>query len=273
MSSAARPGIRLPGWMADRARDVLEGRSPPAAPRDAATVMLLRPPRRGGARAGCSGPDAPGMEVYMLRRQSSMAFAPGRFRVPWRLGGSPRRRHRGRPGPARTRWSGAGCSAPRPNWPGPWSAPRSGRPSRNPGCCWPGRPPDTVVADTRGEDWEADRPRCWPVAVAGRPAPPARPGPAQRPAAALVAVDHPGDRGAPVRHQVLRGRAARRPADQGRRRRGRRCGLGRARRRARRRAAPEGDLPDAADRRSPWASWAPAARVGRAQRPPRGSRR
>ena len=48
-----------------------------------------------------------------------------------------------------------------------------------------------------------------------------------RPAAAVVAVDHPGDRAAPVRHPVLRRRAARRPAHQGRRRRGGRGGLDR----------------------------------------------
>src|SRR5262244_382108 len=99
--------------MAQRARDVLEGRKPPVEPRDAATVMLLRP-RPGGAgpaaarlpdavgrpdaaglpdAAGSPGaeglpeavdlpeavvsPDAAGLQVYMLRRQSSMAFAPG----------------------------------------------------------------------------------------------------------------------------------------------------------------------------------------------------
>ena len=66
MSSAAGPPIRLPSWMAQRARDVLEGRKPPVEPRDAATVMLLRPP----------------LQVYMLRRQSSMAFAPGAFVFP-----------------------------------------------------------------------------------------------------------------------------------------------------------------------------------------------
>ncbi len=71
MSSAERPAIRLPSWMAQRARDVLEGRKPPVEPRDAATVMLLRPL-----------PDAPGLQVYMLRRQSSMAFAPGAFVFP-----------------------------------------------------------------------------------------------------------------------------------------------------------------------------------------------
>jgi 8-oxo-dGTP pyrophosphatase MutT (NUDIX family) len=62
--------IPLPGQLAERVREVLEGRQPPVAPRDAATVMLLRP--------------APGtgVEVYMLRRKASMAFAPGGFVFP-----------------------------------------------------------------------------------------------------------------------------------------------------------------------------------------------
>ena len=55
MSSAARPSIRLPSWMAQRARDVLEGRKPPVEPRDAATVMLLRP------LPGGAGPEAGGV--------------------------------------------------------------------------------------------------------------------------------------------------------------------------------------------------------------------
>src|SRR6516162_8054221 len=94
MSAAARPRIRLPGRMADRARDVLEGKTTPVAPRDAATVMLLRPSPGGGQPAPPAGPGAPdtpagpdappgsGLQVYMLRRQSSMAFAPGAFVFP-----------------------------------------------------------------------------------------------------------------------------------------------------------------------------------------------
>ena len=45
---------------------------------------------------------------------------------------------------------------------GRWSAPRCARRSRSPACCWPA-PPTTVVADTTGDDWEADR-----VALEGR---------------------------------------------------------------------------------------------------------
>ena len=70
--SPGRPAIRLPPQFAARAREVLDGTVAPVAPRDAATVMLLRPAVRAGG----------GMEVYMLRRRSSMAFAPGAYVFP-----------------------------------------------------------------------------------------------------------------------------------------------------------------------------------------------
>ena len=58
---------------------------------------------------------------------------------------------------------------PRPTSPGRWSAPRSGRRSRSAGCSWPVPSADTVVADTRGEDWEADRAgAAGPFGVPGR---------------------------------------------------------------------------------------------------------
>jgi 8-oxo-dGTP pyrophosphatase MutT (NUDIX family) len=76
---AGRPAIRLPAHFAARARDVLEGTVPPVTPRDAATVMLLRarPGAPDGGRAGASG-----LQVYMLRRRPSMAFAPGAYVFP-----------------------------------------------------------------------------------------------------------------------------------------------------------------------------------------------
>jgi 8-oxo-dGTP pyrophosphatase MutT (NUDIX family) len=49
----------------DRMSDVLAGRTPPVATKDAATVMLVRPAADGGT------------EVFMLRRSRGMAFAPG----------------------------------------------------------------------------------------------------------------------------------------------------------------------------------------------------
>ena len=64
--------IRLPPHFAARAREVLDGTVPPVTPRDAATVMLLRPTATGSG-------EAPGLQVYMLRRRSSMAFAAGAY--------------------------------------------------------------------------------------------------------------------------------------------------------------------------------------------------
>jgi 8-oxo-dGTP pyrophosphatase MutT (NUDIX family) len=66
LDSASRFGDRL----AQRVADMVEGRTVPAAPRNAATVMLLRP----------SPPD--GVEVLMLRRTAAMKFAPGAYVFP-----------------------------------------------------------------------------------------------------------------------------------------------------------------------------------------------
>jgi 8-oxo-dGTP pyrophosphatase MutT (NUDIX family) len=73
-----RAAIRLPPHFAARAREVLDGTVAPVTPRDAATVMLLRPAPAGRAQGG----GAPGLQVYMLRRRSSMAFAAGAYVFP-----------------------------------------------------------------------------------------------------------------------------------------------------------------------------------------------
>ena len=57
-------GSRLPPQLVETARAFADGSRTPAEPRDAATVVLMRP--------GDGGP-----EVYLLRRQTSMAFAGG----------------------------------------------------------------------------------------------------------------------------------------------------------------------------------------------------
>src|SRR6266516_8191222 len=44
--------------------------------------MLLRLPPGGAGPDAAGPPDAAGLQVYMLRRQSSMAFAPGAFVFP-----------------------------------------------------------------------------------------------------------------------------------------------------------------------------------------------
>ena len=74
-----RAAIRLPPRFAARAREVLDGNVAPVTPRNAATVMLLRP-GLGSAEPGAAA--GPGLRVYMLRRRSSMAFAAGAYVFP-----------------------------------------------------------------------------------------------------------------------------------------------------------------------------------------------
>lgn len=136
-------GIRLPPRLAARARDVLAGTVQPAAPRDAATVMLLR--------AGDHGP-----EVYMLRRKSSMAFAPGAFVFP---GGSVDLRDR----EEEIAWAGPGAA----EWGQIFDAPPQlaralvcaavRETFEESGVLLAGPSATTVVADTRGSEWEDDR--------------------------------------------------------------------------------------------------------------------
>jgi len=135
--------IRVGDQLGERALEVLAGRRPPVTPRDAATVMLLRP-------AG------PGLEVYMLRRKSSMAFAPGAFVFP---GGSVDARD----ADLQTAWAGPDpaawgeifevgpelacalvCAAVRETF-------------EESGVLLAGPSADSVVADTTGADWEEDR--------------------------------------------------------------------------------------------------------------------
>ena len=58
--------------------DIEAGRLTPPTPRDAATVMLLRPAGADGA----DGADGGGVEVLMLRRVAAMKFAPGAYVFP-----------------------------------------------------------------------------------------------------------------------------------------------------------------------------------------------
>jgi len=73
--SFAASGSRsaVPRMLAERARDLSDGRLTPAVPRDAATVILLR--QGVGASAG-SGAGA-GVEAFLLRRTAELEFAPG----------------------------------------------------------------------------------------------------------------------------------------------------------------------------------------------------
>jgi 8-oxo-dGTP pyrophosphatase MutT (NUDIX family) len=140
--------LRLPSALAEQARDVLTGRKDPVTPRDAASVLLLRP--------AAGEPGQPGIEVYMLRRARSMAFAPGVFVFP---GGSvdPRDAEQGMAwaGPDAQEWGRAldappalaralVCAAVRETF-------------EESGVLLAGPDAGTVVADTSGPEWEADR--------------------------------------------------------------------------------------------------------------------
>jgi len=142
-----RATIRLPDEFARRVREIMADGREPAAARDAATVVLLRPA-------------ASGFEVYLLRRRASMAFAPGAHVFP---GGSVDPRDADADvawaGPDPAEWArtlmpgSAGsaalaraliCAAVRETF-------------EESGVLLAGPTPGAVVADTRGDDWETDR--------------------------------------------------------------------------------------------------------------------
>ncbi|MFJ2442542.1 NUDIX hydrolase [Streptomyces sp. NPDC087658] len=131
-----------PEWP-ERIRALAAGELTPVSPRRAATVMLLR-----------DGPDGPA--VHMLRRRTSMAFAGGAYAYP---GGGVDPRDDGRPigwaGPSRDTWAGRlgvdaasaqaiVCAAVRETY-------------EESGVLLAGESAETVVDDTTGDDWEADR--------------------------------------------------------------------------------------------------------------------
>ena len=135
--------IRLPGELGESARAVLSGERVPAEPRNAATVMLLR-----------SSDD--GLEVYMLRRQASMAFAPGAYVFP---GGSVDSRDTDE----QVAWTGPDAA----EWGRIFDAPPSlaralvcaavRETFEESGVLLAGESADSVVADTTSDDWEGDR--------------------------------------------------------------------------------------------------------------------
>ncbi|MQY14968.1 hypothetical protein SRB5_51440 [Streptomyces sp. RB5] len=128
-----------PEWP-DRIRALARGELTPVVPRRASTVLLLRP----------------GLDVYLLRRRASMAFAGGAYAYP---GGSVDDRDEravGWAGPSLAAWAGrlgvdteaeaqaVVCAAVRETF-------------EEAGVLLAGPSADEVVADTTGEDWEADR--------------------------------------------------------------------------------------------------------------------
>ncbi|WP_406726269.1 NUDIX hydrolase [Streptomyces sp. GD-15H] len=131
-----------PEWPV-RIRALAEGILTPVTPKRAATVMLLR-----DAGDGCA--------VHMLRRRASMAFAGGAYAYPGG-GVDPRDddRHVRWAGPTRAWWAARlgvdatdaqaiVCAAVRETY-------------EEAGVLLAGPTPDSVVGDTTGADWEADR--------------------------------------------------------------------------------------------------------------------
>ena len=135
--------LPLPAHLVEQARQYDAGEATSAEPRDAATVVLLRD--------GAAGP-----EVYLLRRQASMAFAAGMCVFPG--GGVDPRDF-----DAAVGWAGPA--------PGEWAARLGCEESlaralvcaavretfEESGVLLAGPSPDSVVGDTTGADWEADR--------------------------------------------------------------------------------------------------------------------
>jgi 8-oxo-dGTP pyrophosphatase MutT (NUDIX family) len=147
--------VRIPEHLAEAARTFVEGDRQPATPRDAATVMLLRPVAASAAgTTGAAGATA--FEVYMLRRKPSMAFAPGAYVFP---GGSVDQRD----ADEEVAWAGPGVD----HWGQVFDAPPElaralvcaavRETFEESGVLLAGPSADSVVADTTGEDWEADR--------------------------------------------------------------------------------------------------------------------
>jgi 8-oxo-dGTP pyrophosphatase MutT (NUDIX family) len=135
--------VALPPHLVEHARDFAAGRRTPAEPRDAATVVLMR--------AGTDGP-----ELYLLRRQTSMAFAGGMCVFP---GGGVDSRdfdtEVGWSGPDPSVWAeqlltseemarALVCAAVRDTF-------------EESGVLLAGPSAAEVVADTTGDDWESDR--------------------------------------------------------------------------------------------------------------------
>jgi 8-oxo-dGTP pyrophosphatase MutT (NUDIX family) len=135
--------VPFPLELGQPGRDVLDGRAAPVAPRDAATVMLLRPGRAG-------------LEVYMLRRQASMAFAAGMSVFP---GGSVDARDADEDvawaGPDAQQW-GRVLAAP-PDLARALVCAAVRETFEESGVLLAGETPDTVVADPTSDDWERDR--------------------------------------------------------------------------------------------------------------------
>ena len=141
------PPAPLPAELVALAREYDEGGREPVAPRDAATVVLMRD--------GSGGP-AGGLEVYLLRRHTSMEFAAGMAVFPG--GGVDARDFDasvGWAGPSPQEWAQAlGCE---PDLARALVCAAVRETFEESGVLLAGASADEVVGDTTGEDWEADR--------------------------------------------------------------------------------------------------------------------
>ncbi|MEV3990039.1 NUDIX hydrolase [Streptomyces sp. NPDC049837] len=128
-----------PEWP-DRIRALAGGTLTAVTPKRAATVLLLRE----------------GVEVHMLRRRTSMAFAGGAYAYPGG-GVDPRDEHPVRwAGPSPAEWADRlGVAEPAEAQAIVCAAVRETY--EESGVLLAGPTADSVVADTRGDDWEADR--------------------------------------------------------------------------------------------------------------------
>ncbi|MGH3244116.1 MAG: NUDIX hydrolase [Spirillospora sp.] len=137
-------GFKLPEPFRDRLEDIRAGRIEPVPARHSATVVVLRDHERHG------------LQVFLLRRVRSMEFAPGAYVFP---GGGVDSRD----GDTDVAWSGPSPS----EWGRAFNADETL--ARELVCAavretfeetlvlLAGPTAETVVDDTRGEDWEADR--------------------------------------------------------------------------------------------------------------------
>jgi 8-oxo-dGTP pyrophosphatase MutT (NUDIX family) len=133
----------VPSSLADDAAAYLSGDRAPVEPKPASTVVLIRD-------------GEPGIDVYLLRRHSGMAFAAGMYAFP---GG----RVDPRDDDADIGWSGPSAAA----WADRMGCSESEARAlvcaavretfEESGVLLAGNGPDDVVGDTRGADWEADR--------------------------------------------------------------------------------------------------------------------
>jgi 8-oxo-dGTP pyrophosphatase MutT (NUDIX family) len=154
------PGVTypLPPALAQRARDFGSGELTPVDPRDAATVVLLRERTHGTGGTDGAGA-AGGVHAYLMRRTGSMAFAAGMHAFP---GGRVDPRDLAQPvpwhGPDPGEWAGRlGADAALTRALAAAAVRETFEECGVLLAAPVGEASGTVVADTTGADWEADR--------------------------------------------------------------------------------------------------------------------